>query len=105
MRGFRTSGAVTGSGPCMRARSDISDSSPDALRGRSLALLEEQVHVVGGDQVGYRPAVQVVLGHALLGEALEPLGVAAGLGHLQRRDPDGLGGARVVALVQLVPST
>src|SRR5947209_16766713 len=70
---------------------------------RSSALLEEEIDVLRRDQVGHGPAVEVVLGHALLGEAPERLRLAARLGHVQRDDADGLGGARIVALVQLVP--
>src|SRR5439155_5279855 len=78
-------------------------SSSRSLPRRSSALLEEEVDVLRRDQVGHRPAVEVVLGHALLGEAPERLRLAARLGHVQGDDADGLRPARVVALVQLVP--
>src|SRR6267378_7759846 len=68
-------------------------------------FLEEEVDVLRRDQVGYGPAVEIVLGHALLGEAPELLRLAARLGHLQRQDADGLGGTGVVAFVELVPAT
>src|SRR5882762_1576450 len=51
-----------------------------ALRG----LLEKAIDVVGRDQVRHGPAVDVVLGHALLGEAAELRGPAAVLRHLPR---------------------
>src|SRR3989442_8197838 len=59
---------------------------------RSSALLEEEVDVLRRDQVGHRPAVEVVLGHALLGEAPERLPLAARLGHVHPDDPAGLAG-------------
>jgi hypothetical protein len=40
----------------------------------------------------------------LLGKGLEPLGLAVVVSHLPGEEPDGLGRARVVALVQLVPA-
>src|SRR5437899_12874555 len=71
----------------------------------SAALLEEEIDVVRRDQIGHGPALEIVLGHALLGESLELGGPAAVLGHLPRDQANGLGGPRVVALVELVTAT
>src|SRR5215510_6247424 len=49
-------------------------------------------------EVGHLPAVEVVLGHALLGEALEAVGVAAGLRAEQAVAADLLGRAAVVEI-------
>src|SRR6185503_2464724 len=46
----------------------------------TMSLLHHDVNVVGIDQVRHRPAVQVVFGHALLGEAAEFLGLPHHLG-------------------------
>ena len=51
---------------------------------------------------GHRPAVEVVLGHALLGEALHAVDRAVALGHRVALEPRQLVAARVRALVQLV---
>ena len=50
-------------------------------------------------QVGHLPAVEVVLGKALLGKSLHPVGVAASLGAEQTVAADLFGRARVVDLV------
>src|SRR5437016_6632398 len=71
-------------------------------RLHSAALLEEEIDVVRRDQIGRGPALEIVLGHALLGESLELGGAAAVLCHLPRDQANGLGGARVVALVEIV---
>ena len=47
--------------------------SPGPSTGRASSAPRDQVDVVGVDQVRRRPAVEVVLGHALLGEALVAL--------------------------------
>src|SRR5260370_32950920 len=57
----------------------------------------------GIGEVGHLPAVEVVLRHALLGEALEAVGVAGGLRAEQAVAADLLGRAAVVDLVELVP--
>src|SRR6185369_13943817 len=73
------------------------------LMGFSLpGLFQKQVDVVGVDEVGRRPAVEIVLGHAPLGEVAEALGGAAAVGHLPGDEPHGLGGARIISLVELV---
>src|SRR5262245_58034241 len=56
-------------------------------------------------QVGYLPAIQIVLGHALLSETLELVGVARRLGAEQAIAADLLGRAPVVDLVELVAAT
>ena len=53
-------------------------------------------------QIGHLPAVQVVLGHALLGESLEFIGIAGGLCAEQAVAADLLGRAAVVDFVKLV---
>src|SRR6267143_1299571 len=68
----------------------------------SAALLQEEIDVLGRDQIGRDPAIQIVLGHTLLGESLELGGPAAVLRHLPRDEAHGLGRARVVTLVELV---
>src|ERR1700736_4479782 len=55
-------------------------------------------------EIGDLPAIQVVLGHALLGEALEFVGIAGGLCAEQAVAPDRLGRAAVVDFVKLVPA-
>src|SRR5262245_45228525 len=107
---------MTGSGPSGRSSSSLAACGPWSAiwtstlwvgsRWRCLPRpLQKQVHVVRGDQVGDGPALQVVLGHTLLGEPPAGLGQAAAMGHLPRQAPDGLGRARVVTLVQLVAAT
>src|SRR6185437_7152387 len=59
-------------------------------------------HVVGVDQVGDGPAIEVVFVHALLGEALVAVGLAAARGGEQDLHADVLAVAAVVALVELV---
>src|SRR5438445_11801602 len=71
----------------------------------SAALLEEEIDVVRRDQIGRGPALQIVLGHTLLGESLELGGPAAVLCHLPRDQANGLGGDRVVELEELVNAT
>src|SRR4029453_13932528 len=71
-------------------------------RAPSAGLLEEEIDVRGRNQVRRGPAVEVVLGHALLGESLELGGAAAVLRHLPGDEPNGLGRSGVVALVELV---
>src|SRR5262245_38690609 len=80
----------------------VSAMRPLLARVPSGTLLEEQVDVVGGDQIGRHPAVEVVLCHAALGEAAELSRGAALLRHRQRDDADDLGAARIVALIELV---
>src|SRR6266478_5334353 len=55
-------------------------------------------------EIGDPPAIQVVLGHALLGESLEFIGIARGLCAEQAVAPDLLGRAAVVDFVKLVPA-
>src|SRR5262245_66151404 len=55
-------------------------------------------------EVGHLPAVEIVFGHAFLGEALEAVGIAGGLRAEQAVAADLLGRAAVVDLVELVPA-
>src|ERR1700704_993817 len=80
-----------------------------ALSGiRSLSLetpvLHDHADIVGIDQVGGRPAIQVVFGHALFGESFVLGGLAAQIGHHQGFEPDALMVAEIVALVQFMPA-
>src|SRR5687768_10204829 len=54
-------------------------------------------------EIRHAPAVEVVLGHALLGESLEPVGVAGRHGAEERIPADFFGRTAVVDLVELVP--
>src|SRR5581483_139083 len=54
------------------------------------------------EQVRHGPAVEVVFGHALLGEALEAGGVAGGVGAEQGGTAELLRRAAIVDLVELV---
>ena len=53
-------------------------------------------------QVRHRPAVQIVLGHALLRETLERRRIPRGLRPEQRVSPDFFGRAGIIDFVQLV---
>src|SRR5215475_2665504 len=53
-------------------------------------------------EVGHLPAAEIVLRHALLGEALELVGIAGGLRAEQAIAADFLGRAAVVDLIELV---
>src|ERR1700720_1469524 len=55
-------------------------------------------------EIGDLPAIQVILGHAPLGEPLEFIGIARGLRAEQAVAPDFLGRAAVVDFVKLVPA-
>src|ERR687886_959820 len=77
-------------------------SGPSAAVARAVALAAEEADVGVVDHVGHRPAVEVVLRHALLGEALERVGLAVGHRVEQDLEADVLVVARVVALVELV---
>ena len=55
-------------------------------------------------EIGDLPAIQVVLGHAFLGETLEFIGVAGGLRAEQAVASDFLGLAAVVDFVKLMPA-
>src|SRR5881394_2703518 len=63
---------------------------------------EMEAEFAGIRQVGNAPAVEIVLGHAFLGEALELVGVTGGLCAEERIAADFLGRAAVVDLVELV---
>src|SRR5918995_361484 len=67
-------------------------------------LLDNRTHIVRADHVRRRPAVEVVLRHALLGKSLIPLGSAGDIGDQQRLETDALVVAEIVALVELVPA-
>src|SRR3954447_10892337 len=54
-------------------------------------------------QIGHRPAVQVVLGHAFFYESLEAVGISRGLRPEQAVAADFLGRAAVIDFVKLVP--
>ena len=60
--------------------------------------------LAGIGEVGHLPAVEIVFGHAFLGEALEAVGIARRLRAEQAIAPDLLGRAAVVDLVELVPA-
>src|SRR5580765_7827293 len=67
-----------------------------------LPFLDHGADVVRVDQIRHRPAVEIVFGHALLGE---PLVALRGAGHFrdqERLETDALVVAEVVSLVQLV---
>ena len=55
-------------------------------------------------EIGDLPAIQIVLGHALLGESLEFIGIAGGLCAEQAVAPDLFGRPTVVDFVKLVPA-
>src|SRR5215467_8615232 len=67
-------------------------------------LLHDRADVAIGDEVGYFPAIDVILGHALLGEALVALRRPRHVGHEQRLEPDAFVVPEVVPLVELVTS-
>ena len=58
--------------------------------------------LAGIGEVGHLPAVEVVFGHAFLGEALEAVGIAGRLRAEQAIAADLLGRAAVVDLVELM---
>src|SRR5574342_580625 len=64
-----------GSGVIFLLRHMENDSRP-LLPLRRRHLLHDDVDIIGADQIRHRPAVEVVLGHALLGEPLVALGRA-----------------------------
>jgi hypothetical protein len=55
-------------------------------------------------KIGHLPAIQIIFGHALLGEALELVGITRGLRAEQAVAPDFLGRAAIVDFVKLVPA-
>src|SRR5882762_7723637 len=55
-------------------------------------------------EIGDLPAIQIILGHALLGESLEFIGIAGGLCAEQAVAPDLFGRPAVVDFVKLVPA-
>src|SRR5205085_11763922 len=69
---------------------------------RELPGPRQGADVVGVDEVGHGPAVEVVFVHALLGEALVAVSLTAGGGGEQDLHADVLVVAAVVALVELV---
>src|SRR6266550_3204637 len=70
--------------------------------GAGLKTRPYSTDIVRVDEIRYRPAVQVVLGHALLGESLVLRACPRELGDHQRLEADALVIAEVVAFVQLV---
>src|SRR4051812_11319686 len=72
--------------------------------GGWLSATGEEGDVVVADEVRHRPAVQVVLGQAGLGEPLHGIGLALRLRGEEQLGADVLVVAGVVALVQLVPA-
>src|SRR2546423_15021186 len=64
--------------------------------------LSEHAHIIWIDEVGGGPAVEVVFGHALIGEALPALVLARADRRPQRIDADLLVASGVVDLVELV---
>src|SRR5271169_2625722 len=65
-------------------------------------LAAQCTDIVGVDEVGHGPAVEVVFGHAAVGEALPALVLARGDGGQQCEAPDFLVAAGVIDLVELV---
>src|SRR3984957_9821520 len=79
----------------------------DALQGKSASLFPRAAeHVIAElarmGEIGDLPAVEVVLRHAIFGEALEAIGVAGGLGAEQTVAANLLGRAAVIDLIELV---
>ena len=70
----------------------------------AFAVLHHHADVVRIDQIRHRPAVQIVFGHALLGEAFVFGRLAHHVGHHQSFKADALVIAEVIALVELVPA-
>src|SRR5580704_9929963 len=68
------------------------------------AVLHYNTNIVGIDQIGHGPAIQVILGHALLGETLVLGGLSQLIGHHQGFKANAFVVAEVVALVKLVPA-
>src|SRR5689334_18082370 len=67
-----------------------------------VSRLAQSSYIVGIDEVGGSPAVEIVFGHAAIGEALPALVLARTDGRQQREAPDFLVTARVIDLVELV---
>src|SRR5215813_9721505 len=91
---------------CSAARSSRSRERIRAIDAPCLGspgFLEKDIDVVRVDQVGDGPALQVVLRHALFGEAFEALRLARRHRSLERLDADLVVAAGVVALVEFVP--
>src|SRR5205814_180193 len=64
--------------------------------------LAQRTDIVRVDEVGHGPAVEIVFGHATVGEALPALVLARPDGRQQRETPDFLVAAGVIDLVELV---
>src|SRR4051794_41238801 len=67
-------------------------------------LSRKHAHVVGIDQIGHRPAGEVVFGHALVGEGLPLRRLTVGIGPEDREAADFLVAAGIVDLIEFVPS-
>src|ERR1700693_2738046 len=68
------------------------------------AVLNYNTNIVRIDQVRHGPPIQIVLGHALFGEALVFRGLSQVLRHHQCLKPDALVITEVVPLVELMPA-
>ena len=90
----------------IRIMSDLRE--PDTLPGISRDLSGSAHDVIaklaGIAEIGGLPAIQIVLGHALLGESLEFIGIAGSLCAEQAVAADFLSRTAVVDFVKLVPA-
>src|SRR4029078_8563353 len=67
-------------------------------------FLHDDAYIVGVDQVGHRPPVQIVFRHALLREAFIFGCLAERLSHHEHLEANALVAAEVIAFVELVAS-
>src|SRR6516225_3527701 len=96
----RSSAVSRATGLRSRPRCLSSRRSRRRILGSSQHVIAEFARIA---EVGHLPAAEIVLRHALLGEALELVGVAGGLRAEQAIAADFLGRAAVVDLIELVP--
>ena len=68
------------------------------------SILHHRTHIIRIDQIRHRPAIQIIFGHALFGEAFVFGRLAQHIRHHQDFKPDALMIAEIVALVQFVPA-
>src|SRR5215510_1084949 len=90
---------------CSAARSSRSRERIRAIDAPCLGspgFLEKDIDVVRVDQVGHGPALQVILRHALFGEAFEALSLTRRHGSLERLDANLIVAPSIVALVEFV---
>src|SRR5690349_2572655 len=57
--------------------------SPLLRLSLQILALHHHTNIIRIYQIGYRPAIQVILGHALFGEALIPCGLSYRISHHQ----------------------